>query len=157
MTLHYLQQRGVIPVLQEIGLEEKQERVIDGWETWFYSDLTNLHKYWTPTNHESVGELFLGFFRYYSEQFKFEEYVVCCRQSALLKRIDKMWTGRKLAIEGIINFTINLIINFTINLIINFTINLILNKNFVFQIHFCCLTIWVLESMIRWLISSKQQ
>lgn len=100
MTLHYLQQRRVIPVLQEIGLELKQERIIDGWDTWFFHDLDNLNKFWQQKNYESPGELLLGFFRYYSEQFQFDNHVVCCRQLELLKRLDKMWTGRKLAIEG---------------------------------------------------------
>ena len=101
MTIHYLQQKRIIPVLQEIGLEHKKERIVDGWDTWYFDDLEALHQYWTPTqNLDSVAQLFVGFLRYYSEIFNFEEYVICCRQFSLLKRLEKMWTGSKIAIEG---------------------------------------------------------
>ncbi|XP_054163353.1 terminal uridylyltransferase 4-like [Oppia nitens] len=100
MTIHYLQQKGIIPVLQEIGLDRKEERMVDGWDTWFFDNVQMLNRYWRPQpNNENVGHLFVGFLRYYSEMFNFDEYVVCCRQLAPLKRLDKMWTGSKIAIE----------------------------------------------------------
>ncbi|CAG2100716.1 unnamed protein product [Medioppia subpectinata] len=100
MTIHYLQQKRIIPVLQEIGLDRREERIVDGWDTWFFNDLQTLRKYWTPAaNDESVAQLFVGFLRYYSEVFNFEDNVVCCRQLAPLKRLEKMWTGCKIAIE----------------------------------------------------------
>lgn len=102
MTIHYLQQKGIIPVLQEIGLELKTERIVEGWDTWFFSDLSILNQYWNPIpNNESVAQLFFGFLRYYSEIFNFEDRVICCRQSAPLSRLEKYWTGCKIAIEGI--------------------------------------------------------
>lgn len=102
MTLHYLQQRGIIPVLQEIGLEYRKDRLVDNFNTWFYDDLANLPNVWQrPQNNETVADLFVGFLRYYCEVFKFDEHVICSRQLAPLKRLDKMWTGRKLAIEGL--------------------------------------------------------
>lgn len=102
MTIHYLQQRGIIPVLQEIGLDRKVERIVDGWDTWFFDDLNSLIRYWKPTNNESVAQLFIGFLVYYSEVFNFDENVVCCRQLSPLKRLEKMWTGSKIAIEGMV-------------------------------------------------------
>lgn len=100
MTLHFLQQKNIIPVLQEIGLDHFKSRVIDTWETWFFDDLKELNKHWQNRNTESVGELFLDFLRYYSEIFRFDEHIICCRQKAFLTRLDKMWTGKKIAIEG---------------------------------------------------------
>lgn len=103
MTIHYLQRKGIIPVLQEIGLETKKDRIIDGWNTWFFEDLDNLSHFWRAKqpNNETVAQLFLGFLRYYTEVFNYDENIVCCRQLAPLKRLEKMWTGRKIAIEGL--------------------------------------------------------
>lgn len=103
MVLHYLQQQHVVPVLQEMFFTPtKPVRLVDGWNTWFFDDLENLDMIWPfrNSNTKSVAELFLGFLRYYSEEFNFEERVVCCRQFKPLTRLEKMWTGKKLAIEG---------------------------------------------------------
>jgi DNA polymerase sigma len=110
MTLHFLQQKGIIPVLQEIGLNQKCDRIIDGWNTWYFDDLKNLPKVWErKQNNQTIAELFLEFLRYYSEVFNYDEDVVCCRQLAPLKRLEKMWTGRKMAIEGLLFFSIFLL------------------------------------------------
>ena len=57
-------------------------------------------------NKESVGELWLGFLRYFLEDFNFERDVVCCRQKKKLLKFEKQWTGAKIAIEGNRNTTI---------------------------------------------------
>lgn len=51
-------------------------------------------------NQLSVAELWMGMFRYYTEQFDFKEEVVCIRQHATLTRFEKLWNGRCIAIEG---------------------------------------------------------
>lgn len=42
----------------------------------------------------------MEFLIYYSDVFDFEENVICTRQLKPLSRLEKMWTGKKLAIEG---------------------------------------------------------
>ena len=100
MLLHYLQQEDVIPVLQELYSGPKPECMVDGWNTWYFNDLPNLRNFWRPSNKKSVAQLFMGFLQYYSQHFNFDERVVCCRQKKPLTRLEKMWTGKKLAIEG---------------------------------------------------------
>lgn len=104
MTLHFLQQRTppVIPVLQELH-EGKQppEIIVDGWNVWYFDDLDRLGEVWQAgKNTESVSQLFVGFLRYFSETFKFDQNVICSRRLRPLTRLEKMWTGKRLAIEG---------------------------------------------------------
>jgi len=104
LTLHFLQQTNppVLPCLQELHINEKPEVIIDNWNTWFFDDLDNLHHYWPHlgANRRSVAELFMQFLIYYSDEFNFDEHVVCSRQLKPLTRLEKMWTGKKIAIEG---------------------------------------------------------
>lgn len=105
LTLHFLQQRKppVIPVLQELhDGKEPPQQMIAGWNAWFFSDLESLHEKWpyTAANKESVSELFVGFLKYFGETFKFEESVICTRRLRPMTRLEKMWTGKRLAIEG---------------------------------------------------------
>lgn len=101
MTLHYLQQIGVIPVLQELYVGEKPKILVDKWNTWFFGDLSRLDHVWPHRgeNKASIAELFIGFLRYYAEEFQFQQYVVCCRRLKKLSRLEKMWTGKKISIE----------------------------------------------------------
>ncbi|KAG2461465.1 TUT4 uridylyltransferase, partial [Polypterus senegalus] len=89
MVLYFLQQRKppVIPVLQE-----KQR-------------LPDLGK-----NSESVGELWLGLLRFYTEEFDFKEYVISIRQKKLLTTFEKQWTSKCIAIE-VTNFIMKAFIN----------------------------------------------
>lgn len=104
MTLHYLQQCNppVIPVLQELCSSELTETKIDGWNVAHFEDLSRLSSVWPylNKNKDSVGDLFLGFLRYYSEIFSFDENVVCVRRLKKLTKVEKGWTNRMLAIEG---------------------------------------------------------
>ncbi|KAH9362776.1 hypothetical protein HPB48_022165 [Haemaphysalis longicornis] len=86
MTLYYLQQRKppVIPVLQELVWSEFGQ------------------------NNESVGELWLGMLRFYTEEFNFKKHVVCIRQKAPLSKLHKMWNSRCIAIEDPFNLHHNL-------------------------------------------------
>lgn len=51
-------------------------------------------------NSASVGELWTGLFKFYTEEFKIDEYVVCIRQQEPLTRFEKLWNGKCVAIEG---------------------------------------------------------
>ena len=51
-------------------------------------------------NNQSVGELWLDLFRFYTEQFNYKDQVVCIRHKAPLTRFEKLWNGKCIAIEG---------------------------------------------------------
>ena len=51
-------------------------------------------------NNQSVGELWLGLFKYYCEEFNIEEQVVTIRQSETLTKFEKLWNRKCIAIEG---------------------------------------------------------
>ncbi|KAM7298556.1 terminal uridylyltransferase 7-like, partial [Ixodes scapularis] len=105
MVLYYLQQcqPPVIPVLQELYPEgdKKPEVIIEGWNVWFFDDIDRLQSVWSEfgQNNESVGELWLGLLRFYTEMFDFRTDVVCIRQREPITRLQKSWTSRCMAIE----------------------------------------------------------
>ncbi|XP_009069813.1 PREDICTED: terminal uridylyltransferase 4 [Acanthisitta chloris] len=105
MVLYFLQQRNppVIPVLQEI-FDGKQipQRMVDGWNAFFFDDMEELKKRLPSLgkNTESLGELWLGLLRFYTEEFDFKEYVISIRQKKLLTTFEKQWTSKCIAIEG---------------------------------------------------------
>eukprot|EP00064_Thunnus_orientalis_P015132 superscaffoldBa00002749_g15181 len=105
MVLFFLQQRNppVIPVLQEIyDGKKKPEVLVDGWNVYFFDDLKALPGRWPEygKNTETVGQLWLGLLRFYTEDFDFREHVVCIRQHARLTTFNKQWTSKYIVIEG---------------------------------------------------------
>uniref|UniRef100_I3KJZ5 Terminal uridylyl transferase 7 n=1 Tax=Oreochromis niloticus TaxID=8128 RepID=I3KJZ5_ORENI len=108
MVLFFLQQRNppVIPVLQEIYDGKKPEVLVDGWNVYFFGDLKALPSHWPHygKNTETVGELWLGLLRFYTEDFDFREHVVCIRQHARLTTFNKQWTSKYIVIEGSLIF-----------------------------------------------------
>ncbi|KAM8960586.1 terminal uridylyltransferase 7 [Pelodytes ibericus] len=113
MVLFFLQQRNppVIPVLQEIYRDQKKlEILVDGWNAYFFSRLDELEKYWPyyGKNKESVGELWLGLLRYYTEDFDFKEHVICIRRKSLLTTFKKQWTSKYIVIEDPFDLNHNL-------------------------------------------------
>ena len=61
----------VLPCLQKLNRHKLDDTKleIDGWDCWFNRDLENLHLHWPhfKKNNLTVGELWLGFLRYYTE------------------------------------------------------------------------------------------
>ncbi|XP_068167780.1 terminal uridylyltransferase 7 [Antennarius striatus] len=113
MVLFFLQQRDppVIPVLQEIyDGQKKPEVLVDGWNVYFFDDLKTLPSRWPHygKNSESVGELWLGLLRFYTEDFDFREHVVCIRQHACLTTFNKQWTSKYIVIEDPFDLNHNL-------------------------------------------------
>lgn len=113
MVLYFLQQRNppVIPVLQEICTSScKPEILVDGWNVYFFSQMEELAKYWTEygKNKESVGELWLGLLRFYTEDFDFKEHVISIRKKSLLTTFKKQWTSKYIVIEDPFDLTHNL-------------------------------------------------
>ncbi|KAM9832244.1 terminal uridylyltransferase 4 [Neosynchiropus ocellatus] len=105
MVLYFLQQRQppVIPVLQEIfDGDTAPQRMVDGWNAYFFDDLDNLRQRLSQQqpNTESVGELWLGLLRFYTEEFDFKEHVISIRQRKRLTTFEKQWTSKCIAIEG---------------------------------------------------------
>ncbi|XP_027730735.1 terminal uridylyltransferase 7 isoform X3 [Vombatus ursinus] len=113
MVLYFLQQRNppVIPVLQEIYEEEKRpEIIVDGWNTYFFDRIGELPAFWPEhgKNTESVGELWLGLLRFYTEEFDFKEHVICIRRKSLLTTFKKQWTSKYIVIEDPFDLNHNL-------------------------------------------------
>uniref|UniRef100_A0A4W6BNG6 RNA uridylyltransferase n=1 Tax=Lates calcarifer TaxID=8187 RepID=A0A4W6BNG6_LATCA len=113
MVLFFLQQRNppVIPVLQEIyDGKKKPEVLVDGWNVYFFDDLKALPSRWPQyrKNTETVGELWLGLLRFYTEDFDFREHVVCIRQHGRLTTFNKQWTSKYIVIEDPFDLNHNL-------------------------------------------------
>ncbi|XP_075689115.1 terminal uridylyltransferase 4 [Rhinoderma darwinii] len=113
MVLYYLQQRNppVIPVLQEIyDGHVLPRRMVDGWNAFFFDNIEELRSRFPSLgqNTESLGELWLGFLRFYTEVFDFKEYVISIRQKKLLTTFEKQWTSKCIAIEDPFDLNHNL-------------------------------------------------
>ncbi|XP_053276091.1 terminal uridylyltransferase 7 [Pleuronectes platessa] len=113
MVLYFLQQRNppVIPVLQEIyDGKKKPESLVDGWNVYFFDDLKTLPSRWSQYggNTESVGDLWLGLLRFYTEDFDFREHVICIRQHGRLTTFNKQWTSKYIVIEDPFDLNHNL-------------------------------------------------
>ncbi|XP_056234383.1 terminal uridylyltransferase 4 [Seriola aureovittata] len=113
MVLYFLQQRQppVIPVLQEIfDGKTVPQRMVDGWNAFFFDDLEDLRRRLSELqpNMESVGELWLGLLRFYTEEFDFKEHVISIRQRKRLTTFEKQWTSKCIAIEDPFDLNHNL-------------------------------------------------
>ncbi|KAM4548007.1 terminal uridylyltransferase 4 isoform 2-T2 [Odontesthes bonariensis] len=113
MVLYFLQQRQppVIPVLQEIfDGKTVPQRMVDGWNAFFFGDLEDLRRRLSDRqpNTESVGELWLGLLRFYTEEFDFKEHVISIRQRKRLTTFEKQWTSKCIAIEDPFDLNHNL-------------------------------------------------
>ena len=104
----------VLPCLQELNksnlTREETTLIIDGWNCWFHKEVHRLKDLWEyyGKNKQSVGELWLGFLRYYTEIFDWDTYVVSIRSFNLMTRKSKNWTKHKMAIEDPFELTHNL-------------------------------------------------
>ncbi|XP_016078421.1 PREDICTED: terminal uridylyltransferase 7 isoform X2 [Miniopterus natalensis] len=113
MVLYFLQQRNppVIPVLQEIYKGEKKPEIfVDGWNIYFFDQINELPTYWPEygKNTESVGQLWLGLLRFYTEEFDFKEHVISIRRKSLLTTFKKQWTSKYIVIEDPFDLNHNL-------------------------------------------------
>ncbi|XP_060055460.1 terminal uridylyltransferase 7 isoform X2 [Erinaceus europaeus] len=113
MVLYFLQQRNppVIPVLQEMYKGEKKPEIfVDGWNIYFFDQIDELPTYWPEfgKNTESVGQLWLGLLRFYTEEFDFKEHVISIRRKSLLTTFKKQWTSKYIVIEDPFDLNHNL-------------------------------------------------
>ncbi|TPX46774.1 hypothetical protein SeLEV6574_g03053 [Synchytrium endobioticum] len=107
-----LQHRGVLPCLQAIPPLPQQRSSATDTSTkndkaatataestnpsrpdeYFFQDLKHLSEYWTCSNRESVGELLVAFFKYYSTEFPYVHGTASVRTGKIIAKEDKGWT-----------------------------------------------------------------
>ena len=104
LVLHYLQNRGVIPVLQElppVGHRDCPRDIVDNCNVYFFDEIDDLESVWPEgfrpdRNQESLVELFLGFLKYYGEDFDLKTNLITCNTSRTVKRSEhKRFGGDK--------------------------------------------------------------
>lgn len=92
----------MLPVLQEIYDGEEQPVVdVDGWNAYYFNDLDALPERWPgmKKNTESIAELLVGFLKFYTSEFDYDEFVICIRQKEKMTVFDKEWNGKHICIE----------------------------------------------------------
>ncbi|KAJ1558946.1 hypothetical protein HK096_002122, partial [Nowakowskiella sp. JEL0078] len=72
---------NVMPVLHNLGMSDR-----------YFDDLGNLDWVWKKTNTESVGELVVAFFKYFSSEFPIIHGVASVKSGKVLSKDDKGWT-----------------------------------------------------------------
>ncbi|KAJ3206847.1 hypothetical protein HDU67_007900 [Dinochytrium kinnereticum] len=117
MIIHLLQIRGVLPCLQRIcpdgtlaipapvhptltpsppGTPNVPPIIeVDGHDVYFYDNLTELPKHWQSKNTESLGELVVAFFKYYSAEFPYVHGVASVRAGRVISKEEKGWTKER--------------------------------------------------------------
>ncbi|OJA17826.1 hypothetical protein AZE42_06159 [Rhizopogon vesiculosus] len=76
-----------MPPLRPISQEDTH---IGGHNTWFFDDIELLRQRWQSSNTDSVADLLIDFFRYYSRDFTYNTGVASIR-GGLLKKESKGW------------------------------------------------------------------
>lgn len=98
MVLYFLvhvKQPPVLPNLQRIAPIRpitEEEMMLEGRNVYFFDDVEMLRQEWSSVNFESVGELLIDFFRYFSHDFQFNTMVLSLRAGPLTKE-SKGWTN----------------------------------------------------------------
>ncbi|KAK8846746.1 hypothetical protein IAR55_005833 [Kwoniella newhampshirensis] len=98
MVLYFLvhvKQSPVLPNLQRImpmRPMEEEEVMLEGRNVYFFDDVETLRREWSSVNFESVGELLIDFFRFFSHDFQFNNSVLSLRAGQLTKE-SKGWVN----------------------------------------------------------------
>jgi terminal uridylyltransferase len=98
MVLYFLvhvKQPPVLPNLQRIAPLRpitEEDMMLQGRNVYFFDDVEMLRQEWSSVNFESVGELLIDFFRYFSHDFQFNTMVLSLRAGPLTKE-SKGWTN----------------------------------------------------------------
>ncbi|CAA7262118.1 unnamed protein product [Cyclocybe aegerita] len=85
----------VLPNLQQmppLRPISKEDTHLNGHNIWFFDDIDLLRQRWHSENLETVAELLIDFFRYYSRDFAYNTGVASIR-AGLLKKDSKGWLG----------------------------------------------------------------
>lgn len=84
----------VLPNLQQmspIRPLSKEEMHLNGFNIWFFDDIELLRQRWQSANTETVAELLIDFFKYFSREFSYGLGVASIR-AGLLKKESKGWS-----------------------------------------------------------------
>ncbi|KAH8822680.1 hypothetical protein DL96DRAFT_1618719 [Flagelloscypha sp. PMI_526] len=76
-----------MPPLRPIS---KEDTHVGGHNTWFFDDIELLRQHWHSENTETVAELLMDFFRYYSREFPYTNGVASIRAGSM-KKDTKGW------------------------------------------------------------------
>ncbi|KAI8850964.1 hypothetical protein BC829DRAFT_361269, partial [Chytridium lagenaria] len=68
---------------------------VDGHDVYFYDNLAELPRHWQSRNTESLGELIVAFFKYYSAEFPYVHGVASVRAGRVLSKEEKGWTKER--------------------------------------------------------------
>ncbi|RPD77061.1 hypothetical protein L226DRAFT_602363 [Lentinus tigrinus ALCF2SS1-7] len=76
-----------MPPLRPISEEESH---LNGYNIWFFDDIELLRQRWKSSNTDTVADLLIDFFKFYSRDFAYNTGVASIR-AGLLKKEDKGW------------------------------------------------------------------
>lgn len=96
MVINYLQTRNppVLPCLQQIyDTEQRNPILIDDFDCYFYTEFEQL-TYYGQNNTETVGQLLIGFYKYYACEFDWDNSVVSIRVGRHLTKVEKQWNEK---------------------------------------------------------------
>lgn len=101
--LIHVKRPPVLPNLQRIpaGRALRPDEVeLEGHNIYFYDDIETLRKEWSSDCRESIGELLLDFFRYFSRDFHYAKDAISLHTEAgLVSKESRGWSGEHLCIE----------------------------------------------------------
>merc|ERR1712131_52315 len=115
LLIHYLQRVKVLPCLQELSEDdEKPSFTVEKFETWFQDDPKVISKLFDKSETAdsksgfSLAELWVGMFKYYTEDFKFDKDLIQIRQFKPMTTFEKEWTSKCISIEDPFELSHNL-------------------------------------------------
>lgn len=101
--LIHVRRPNVLPNLQRIPPGRPlapEEAELDGCNVYFYDDIDTLRREWHSLCTDSVGELMLDFFRYFSRDFNYAKDAISIHTEAgLVTKESRGWSGEHLCIE----------------------------------------------------------
>lgn len=104
MVVYYLQRCGILPNLQQIHVGERRQRIVHGYDTYFFEGNVGELAMQNPAlivnagqrvslgaNRASLYELLIGFMEYFTVRFEYNDYVISLRLGIPLKRSVVGW------------------------------------------------------------------
>jgi len=100
LVINFLQQRPqpIVPVLQQMSQNEDQRTIVDGFDCTYFKKVESL-KDFGSSNKETLGELLIAFFKWYSHDFDWENCVASVRLGKVISKSAKNWDLHKARID----------------------------------------------------------